>query len=76
MFFVLWAIALIKKNGKAKKMFLFGLGAFLVFIIGISVADTQKPTETNSKPVATTPVKGNEVTTEPVQKGQTDAKKH
>ncbi|WP_256703407.1 DUF3862 domain-containing protein [Paenibacillus peoriae] len=74
-FFVLWAIALIRKNGKAKKMFLFGLAALLVFIIGISVADTQKPTETNSKSVATTPVKEKEVTTESVQKEQTDAKK-
>ncbi|MBZ6441747.1 DUF3862 domain-containing protein [Paenibacillus polymyxa] len=74
-FFVLWAIALIKKNGKAKKMFLFGLATFIIFIIGISVADTQKPTETNSKPVATTPVKEKEVTTESAQQEQTDAKK-
>ncbi|MGW8958634.1 hypothetical protein [Paenibacillus sp. NPDC055715] len=49
------------------------LATFIIFIIGISVADTQKPTETNSKPVATTPVKEKEVTT--AQKEQTDAKK-
>jgi hypothetical protein len=35
---VLMVIALIKRNGKAKKWFLYGVGAFIVFAIGVSLA--------------------------------------
>ncbi|MDH2334307.1 DUF3862 domain-containing protein [Paenibacillus polymyxa] len=48
-FLVLWAIALIKKNGKAKKMALWAAVSFLVFIIA-GVAGL--PAETDKKPKA------------------------
>ncbi|MCP3778837.1 hypothetical protein [Paenibacillus sp. MZ03-122A] len=56
-FFIWWTIALIKRNGKAKKPFILGVISILVFIIGISTMDNQKQIEPVTQQVVISPDK-------------------